>query len=295
MVSTDATQNRDRLWGVLWGFLGITTFSLTLPATRVGVPEFGPILFGPGRVLVAAALAAVVIVVNRDPVPDRRHWSDLALVILGVLLGFPLLTSYALQSLPASHGAVVIGLAPLATAFWATVLLGERPGRLFWAGCLSGVIAVLGFAIAEGAGQPQPADALLVAAALLVGLGYTFGGKLSKEIAPWRVLCWALIFAAPPVAAILIATGAATTPKPITPPGWLAFAWVGFGSTFFGFLVWYRGLALGGVARVGQVQLLQPILALFWSWMLLNETINATTWLAALGILVAVAVCVRSR
>ncbi len=279
---------------MLWGLLAVLIFSLTLPATRIAVPEFGAVMFGMGRVLIAAALAAVVVLVRRAPLPDRRHWPAFAVVVLCVPIGFPLLTSFAMKSLPASHGSIVVGLIPLATAAWSTVLHGERPSRLFWVGCIVGVLSVLGFAIAEGAGRPQPADALLFAAAVIVGLGYTFGAKLSQEMAAWRVHCWAMLFAALPAALICLA-GDSVSLTQTSPSGWFAMAWVGCGSMFCGFLAWYRGLALGGMARVGQMQLLMPLLSLVWSWLLVGETINATAWLAAFGILAAVGVCLRSR
>ena len=284
---SDAASRR----GLLWGLVGVVIFSFTLPATRVAVPEMGAVFVGLGRALVAGVLAVVLVAVRGDRPPERRHWPGLAFVSLGVVFGFPLLTAFALRSLPASHGAVIVGLIPAATAVMAVVRAGERPPLLFWIGCVGGVVAVLVFAVVEGAGSPQPADLLLFVAVVLVGAGYAEGGRLSREMAPWRVICWSLIGSIPllvvPVA-LAVGDGFRASPQ-----AWIGFAWVACMSMFGGFFAWYRGLALGGVARVGQLQLLQPVLAVGWSALFLGEVVSLPTVLAALLVVGAAGVCIR--
>ncbi len=289
-----AESGRDDARGFAFGLLGVLAFSLTLPATRIAAPALGGVVVGLGRAEVAALLAAALLLVRREPVPPRRLWPGLAIVAGGVVVGFPLLTSFALRQLPAAHGAVVVGLLPAATAVMAVARAGERPPPAFWWASGAGVGAVLFFAAAQGAGAPQPADALLLAAVALAGLGYAEGGRLAREMGGWRVICWALVLAAPfllPPVAVAVARGG------IAGDGraWAAFAYVSVVSMFLGFFAWYRGLALGGIARVGQVQLIQPVLTLAWAALLLGEVVDLPTALAALLVVGTVALGRRVR
>jgi len=274
--------------GYLWGFLGVLAFSFTLPATRAAVPELGGTIVGLGRAIVAAALAALLLIALREKPPDRRYWRSLVVVALGVVVGFPLLTAVALQSLPAAHGAVVVGLLPALTAVMAVLRGGEHPPPAFWLACGAGVIAVLIFAVVQGAGQPHPADLLLLGAVAAAALGYAEGGRLARELGGWRVICWALLISAPvlivPVGIAVAQHGLAASPK-----AWFGFAYVSVVSMFLGFFAWYRGLALGGIARVGQIQLVQPVLTLLWAALFLGEAIDLPTALAGLLVIASVA------
>ncbi len=283
----------DHQAGLMWGAIGLAVFSVTLPATRLAVPELGAITVGLGRGFVAAVLAVLLLIALRDRVPARRHWPGLIVVAIGVIVGFPLLISLALVTVPSSHGAVVTGLIPAATAIMAVVRAGERPTLRFWFGCAVGTAAVLLFAAVEGAGTPQLADLLLLGAVLAAGVGYAEGGRLAREIGAWRVICWALAFSGPLLALPVAWSLPADLPS-VSSNAWLGFAWVSLGSAFLGFFAWYRGLALGGVARVGQLQLLQPVLALGWSALLLGEQVTLEALGCSLLVLASVALCVRS-
>ncbi len=280
-----------RAEGMLLGALGVLAFSFTMPATRAAAPELGGVFVGLGRSLVAAVLAGAILFCLREPLPDRRHWPALALVALGVIIGFPLLSALAMQSLPSAHGAVATGLLPAATAVMGVLRAGERPSKLFWVGCLVGVVAVLAFAATEGAGHPQPGDLLLLAAVGLGALGYAEGGRLAREINGWRVICWALVLVAPLlIVPVLLAVGKHGVSA--SPRAWIGFSYVAVVSALLGFFAWYRGLALGGVAHVGQIQLVQPVLTLVWAALLLGEPIRLPSVLAALT-LIGVAICTQ--
>ena len=279
--------------GWLYGLVGILAFSVTLPATRAAVPDLGSTVVGLGRAVVAGVLAGGLLWLRRERLPERRYWLGLAIVALGVVVGFPICTALALQHVPAVHGAVVVGLLPAATAVMAVLRAGERPPPMFWLACLVGVVAVLIFAAAQGAGRPQPADGLLLAAVCLAAIGYAEGGRMARDLGGWRVICWALVLATP---VLLAPVGIAVADEGLSAGwgAWLGFAYVSVVSMFLGFFAWYRGLVLGGVARVGQVQLLQPILTLGWAALLLGEAIDGQTALAALLVVGSVAISRRS-
>lgn len=287
---TTVTPGSDRIRsGFLWGFVGVLAFSFTLPATRLAVPELGGTVVGLGRALIAALLAAGLLLVLKERPPDRRYWGNLVIVALGVVVGFPLLTAFALQRVPAVHGAVVVGLLPALTAVMAVLRGGEHPPRSFWFAVVAGVVAVLIFAVVQGAGQPQFADLLLLCAVIAAAVGYAEGGRLARELGGWRVICWALLISAPvlivPVAlAIVQQHGLHASPR-----AWLGFAYVSVISMLLGFFAWYRGLALGGIARVGQIQLVQPVMTMTWAALFLREVIDLPTALAGVLVIASVA------
>lgn len=275
--------------GLLFGALGVLIFSFSLPATRLAVPVLGGWSVGFGRAVIAGLLSLALLVIRREPLPTRSVWWNLAVVVLGVIVGFPVLSSLALQYIPASHSAVIVGLAPAATALMAVLRGNERPPRIFWLSCGLGIVAVLIFALASGAGQIQREDLLLLGAVVLVGLGYAEGARLARSMGGWRVICWALVLALPfmTVAALISLNGrdlAAVSAK-----SWLAFSYLSAFSMFLGFFAWYHGLAVGGIARVSQLQLAQPVLTLLWSAILLGESIAPVTVIAALFVVLSVA------
>ena len=274
--------------GLRYGLVGVLGFSLTLPATRVAVAYLDPSVVGLGRALVAAALAGLLLAITRQRRPGRAEVGSLAIVAGGVILGFPFLSAWALRQVPAAPGAIVTGLLPLATALAAAIRIGERPSWQFWLASLAGSAAVIGFAVVTGGGGLHAADLALLAAVAAGAVGYAEGGRLARTLGGWQVICWALLLAAPfvsiPVGLALWQHGANAPPA-----AWLGFGYVAVISQLLAFFAWYRGLALGGVARVSQIQLLQPFLTLLASALLLHEQITPATLLVALAVLLSVA------
>jgi len=237
--------------------------------------------------VIAAAVAGAALSVVRAPMPSRSQWRRLAVVSVGVAVGFPLLSSVALQHVGAAHAAVLAGLMPAATAIAAVVRGGERPSRGFWLAAAAGLVAVLVFAAVRGAGRPTWADLLLLGAIALVGVGYAEGGALSRTMPGWQVIAWALVLAAPVLLPLSAYSVLVDAPQEPGAGAWLGLAYVSLVSMFLGFVWWYRGLAMGGVARIGQLQLAQPVLTLGWAAVLLGEHIDLLTGVAALAVLAA--------
>jgi drug/metabolite transporter (DMT)-like permease len=279
---------------IAWGALGVLAFSLSLPMTRLAVEDLNATFVGLGRALVAAALAALLLAWRRERLPERRDLPRFAIVGLGVVVGFPIFTSLALQHTSSAHASVVVGLLPAATAAWAVARAGERPPRAFWLAAAAGLVAVLAFAATQGVNGIEAADLFVLAAVALAGLGYAEGGALSRRYGGWQVICWALLLSAP---VLVIPVGLAIADSGLHASGtaWLGFAYVALVSMFLGFFAWYHGLALGGVAKIGQVQLAQPVLTLLWSFLLLGERVTASMILAALAVLACVVATQRTR
>lgn len=272
-------------WGS--GMLGVVIFSGSLPATRVAVDGFSPLFLTSARAVIATALGAMLLLLLRQTWPRRQDVVPLAIVALGVVVGFPLLTALALQHITAAHSIVFVGLLPLATAIFGVLRGGERPKPAFWLFSCIGSATVVGFALSGGGSGSVEGDLLMVAAILLCGLGYAEGATLSRRLGGWQVISWALALSLPVMLAIMLATLPATWGS-IGVPAWLGLAYVSVFSMLIGFVFWYRGLALGGIAGVGQLQLLQPFFGLLLAGLLLHEPI-AWTMIAATAVVV---VCV---
>ena len=275
------------------GFLGVLAFSFTLPATRVAVEELDPVFVGIGREAIAAILAGMILIATRAPLPAPRQLRSLAIVASGVVFGWPLFSALALQGLTSAHSAVIIGILPAATAVAAVLRAGEHPTRGFWLASLAGLASVLAFAATQGAGVSWGDIQILVAVAL-GAIGYAEGGALAREMGGWRVICWAVFLSAPLTVPIgLIA--ALGSDLHAGDDAWLGFAYVSVISALFGFFPWYAGLARGGVAKIGQIQLLQPLLTLAWSALLLNEHIGPATIVASIAVLASVVATQQTR
>ncbi len=258
-------------WGS--GLVGVVIFSGSLPATRIAVAGFTPLFLTSARAVVAALLGAAVLAALRQKRPGRRDLVPLAVVALGVVIGFPLLTALALQHVTSARSIVFIGLLPLATAIFGVLRGGERPEAAFWLFSTAGGLAVAGFALAQGGGASPAGDLDMVGAILLCGLGYAEGASLSRRLGGWQVISWALVLALPVMAPLALATAPASWGA-VGLPAWAGLAYVSVFSMLVGFVFWYRGLALGGIAGVGQLQLLQPFFGLSLAALLLGEPIS---------------------
>ncbi|MFG2297546.1 DMT family transporter [Streptomyces sp. NPDC048603] len=279
--------------GTAFAVLGVFAFSLTFPATVWGLQSFGPWSLVSLRTVLAALLAAGFLLALRVPLPAREHRAGLAVVAGGVVIGFPVLTTLALQTSSTSHAAVVVGLLPLTTAAFAALRTGARPSRTFWAAAVTGAVVVLGFTLAQSGGAPSAGDGFLFAALLACAAGYTEGGRLAKVMPGWQVIGWALVLCLP-LAVVGAVAGLAAEPVLLTGQGVAGLVWAAAGSTFLGLYVWYRGMARIGPARASQLQLAQPLLTLVWSVALLGERLSPAAPLAACAVLVCIAVTQRS-
>jgi len=296
MTGTVAAAGRDPLGeskGMLLGFIGVAVFSLTLPVTRLAMADSDPVVFGLGRSLLAAAVAAAILLATRQRWPRGREWRALAVVAAGVIFGFPLLSAWGMQRVPAAHGGVVLGILPLATVMASVVMLRERPSLGFWLISLTGGAAVVTFSLLRGGGSPWSEAGIghlaLLASVACAAVGYAEGARLTRSLGGWQVICWALVLAFPlllvPVVPAVIVHG-----LPGSPQSWAAFLYVALFSQLFGFFAWNRGLAMGGVARVSQVQLLQTFLTIAASALLLGEGIDAMTLGFAVFVVASVAI-----
>lgn len=290
------TVTADRVTGLALGAVGVLAFSLSLPLTRIGVQQLDPWFVAFGRAVGAALLAGAYLRITGAPRPTPAQWRRLAVVAAGVVVGFPMFTSLALTTQTSAHGAVVVAVLPAMTAVFAVLRAGERPSPAFWAAGAAGLLAVLTFLVTSGGvgGALTVADLLLLAAVLLCALGYAEGGALSRELGGARTICWALLVALP-VTVPITAAAALAHPPHADATAWAAFGYLTAVSMFLGFFAWYAGLARGGIAQVGQIQLAQPVLTLAWSALLLGETVTPASIAAALVVLGCVVLIQRTR
>ena len=279
-------QTSSKGWGS--GLLGVVIFSGSLPATRVAVMGFSPWFLTSARAVIAAALGLLLLGVLREKRPSRGDLVSLSIVAIGVVLGFPLLTALALQHITSAQSIMFIGLLPLSTAVFGVLRGAERPQPAFWLCAGLGSLAVASFALLQGGAISIEGALLMVGAILLCGLGYAEGAALSRRLGGWQVISWALALAMPVMAAIAAATWPASWAG-IDAPAWIGLAYVSVFSMLVGFVFWYRGLALGGIAGVGQLQLLQPFFGLALAGLLLHEPVAWTMVLVTVLVVLCVA------
>ncbi len=274
--------------GMLLGLCGVIAFSLTLPFTRAIIHVFDPLFIASGRVILATLAAIAWLKFTQSPIPNKSQWKKIIVVASGITFGFPIFTSIAMKSLPASHGGVVLGLLPMATAIFGALIYHERPSIAFWATCLIGSALVVVYSLLQGGGHLQQADIALLIAVVSVSISYAVGATLSRELGGLQVVSWALVISSP----ILLVVAIATSPiefATIKFTHWLSLIYLALVSQWLSFLFWYKGLAIGGIARVSQIQLLQPFITIFASVVIVGEWLDTRTILFASLVVVVVA------
>jgi drug/metabolite transporter (DMT)-like permease len=290
---TSLSSSRERL-GLVLGFVGMAIFGGTLPATRIAVSAIDPMALTALRTAIAGLCSLALLMVLRRPLPPRALWPQLAIVMLCVSILFPFLMALAVQTVDASHGGVVLGILPIATALVAVAITHERPKPLFWIASVAGAALVIAFALRQGGGALSAGDLLLFAAVAVSSIGYAFSGRLTAQMPGWEVISWVLVMALP----ISLPAAALTMPADLTHIAlkpWLALLYVAVFSQWIGFFAWNAGMAMGGIARVSQVQLLQPFITFALAAFFNGETITPQIVLFAAAVVATVAISTRTR
>ena len=280
--------------GMLLGFIGVLMFSLTLPFTRIAVAELSPYFVTFGRSSLGGICAVLLFIFTRPKLPTPSQLIRLSVMALGVVYGFPLFVSLAMTTLPSAHGGIVLGVLPLVTAVVGALRFRERPSLAFWITAVLGSVLVVTYAYLNGSGGLASEDGLLFFAVLSAAVGYSEGGKLSEEMSSVEVISWALVLTLP-INLLLAYQYLDFEISSVSTPALVSFIYVGVISMYVGFFFWYRGIALGGMARVGQVQLLQPFLTLLGAYALLDEHITAMNVVFALCVVTVVVLGKRTR
>ncbi len=275
--------------GMLYGLLGVILFSLTLPVTRLIIPYLDPVFIGLGRSVVAALVAILILLIFKQSFPTIRQIKLLLLTSIGIIAGFPVLTGFGMQTVPASHGSVVIGLLPLLTAVFAVIISNERPTIGFWLAAIAGATLVVIYSLFQGGLELHKGDLYLVAASILGAFGYAMSGKIAREMGGWQVICWVNVLGLPftVLGAWLMRPESFSQ---ISTQTWMGFLYLALASQLFGFFLWNKGLVLGGIARVSQTQLLQPFFSIFAAIWLLGEHVDLLTYGFAIAVVIAIAV-----
>jgi drug/metabolite transporter (DMT)-like permease len=287
-----AASGDDISRGFALGILGVVIFAMTLPMTRLAVgdahdPQLPPAFVTAGRAALAGLLSLAYLRGVRAPWPARQHWRTLLICALGTVLGFPWFLALALRHVDAMHAAVVTGVLPLGTAVAAALWLRQRASIGFWVCAAIGCALVLAFAARQGQGALAAADGLLLLAVASASIGYVAGAQVSTRLPAQQVICWVLVLSLPLTLPAMWLTWPADA-HAVRASAWGGFVYVTLFSMWLGFFAWYRGLALGGVLRVSQVQLVQPFLALLFAVPVLGERLDAATVVFALAVMAVV-------
>lgn len=283
-IHTGETKSSN---GWLNGLLGVIIFSGSLPATRIAVLDLDPFFVTVARATIAGMLALIVLLINKEKFPQKTQFLSLGIVALGVVIGFPLLSALALRYVTSAHSIVFVGILPVSTAVFSIIRGSERPRPVFWIFSILGSLLVVGYALKQGISSSPVGDILMLFSVILCGLGYAEGGKLSKTLGGWQVISWALVFSLPvvlPLTFIFLPTTVAN----VGIAAWTSLAYVSLFSMFIGFIFWYKGLAQGGIAAIGQLQLLQPFFGLILAASMLHEEVNIGMLFVTIGVILCV-------
>lgn len=273
--------------GWINGFIGVAIFSASLPATRVAVADFDPLFLTVARASIAGLLGTALLFILKQKYPAKSDIVSLMIIAFGVVIGFPLFTALALQHITSAHSIIFIALLPLATAIFGVIRTGDSPHPAFWIFAILGSALVAGFAGTQDLSGSWVGDAFMLAAIIVCGLGYAEGAILSRRLGGWQVISWALVISLP----IMLPVSFITMPPTFTtiaPTAWIALGYVSLFSMLIGFVFWYRGLAQGGIAAVGQLQLLQPFMGLLLSAFLLGEHVSLLMGVVSLAVIFCV-------
>lgn len=274
--------------GWINGFIGVLLFSGSMPATKAAVMGLPPAFVTVTRAAIAGVLALCMLLLFREKLPAKKQIPSLLLVVIGAVIGFPLLSAIALQHMSAAHSLIYAAMLPLCTALFAVFRAGERPGYLFWFFSITGSLLVIGFALTQHISVSLTGDLLMFIAVILCGMAYAEGAKLSSTLGGWQVISWALVLSIPVVLPAVFILQPASFAG-VDSSAWLGLGYVSLFSMFIGFVFWYRGLAQGGIAAVGQLQLLQPFFGLGLAAWLLHENVSTGMLLTTIGVLCCVA------
>jgi drug/metabolite transporter (DMT)-like permease len=281
--------------GLLLGFIGMCLFAGTLPATRLAVSGFDPWFLTVARAALAGSAGLAVLIVLRRRAPPRSLWLEMFVAALCTVVGFPLFAALAMMTVPAAHGGVVLGILPLATAAAAAIFAHERPSRGFWLASAIGAIIVLTFMLRRSGGKPFSAGDLFLLGTVASGaLGYTFSGRLAARMPGWEVISWQVAIFLPLAALATFALWPANIVS-VSISSWAGLGYVGFVSQYTAFFVFNAALAIGGIARVGQVMLLQPFAIVALALPVNGEPINVETILFATAVVATVLIGQRMR
>ena len=285
--------SREQL-GLFLGFVGVVIFGGTLPGTRLAVSAIDPVALTALRAAIAGVCSLALLIALRRPLPPRALWPQLVIAMICVVILFPLFMALGMQSVDASHGGVVLGVLPIATALAAVAITHERPRPLFWIASLAGAALVIAFALRQGGGAMSSGDLLLFAAVAVSAIGYAFSGRLTSSMPGWEVISWVLVIALPisiPAAWFTMPADILQLPaKPL-----LGLVYVTLFSQWIGFFAWNAGLAMGGIARVSQAQLLQPFVTFGLAASFNGETITWQIVAFAAAVVATVAISTRTR
>jgi drug/metabolite transporter (DMT)-like permease len=284
---------RNEKLAFLLGLIAVCGFSVGLPMARVAVTEFDPLYVGMGRAFVASILAAIYLLIVRAPIPKKKHTGALLSVGIGISVSFPYLSSIALQYVSASHAAIVTGLLPLSTAYWISLNKSEKPSKSFWIWSVLGCVAVVSYTLYVSGGTIHTADLLLLGTVVLGGMGYAYGALAAKEIGGINVMCWGLVYAFPLLACFVVPKVFTVGLPHVSITAWIAMAYLICISQLFGMMLWYKALSMGSIAKLSQIQLLQPFLTLIIA-AIFGERVDWIMFLAATTVVFSIAMSRKS-
>jgi drug/metabolite transporter (DMT)-like permease len=288
------TTPRER-FGLTLGVAGVCLFAGTLPATRLTVASIDPLFLSAVRAAIAGCAGVICLLALRRPLPPRKLWDKLLVAALCTIVGFPVLMALAMVTVPAAHGGVVLGILPLVTAGAAAIVAHERPSLGFWLVSLAGAALVVVFVLSQSEARTFAlGDVYLFGTVLAGAFGYALSGRLSMSMPGWEVVSWQVAAFLPfsAIAALLLWPHDLSA---VPASAWGGLAYVSLVSQYFAFFVFNAAMALAGVARAGQLMLLQPFVIVVLAALVNGEPVRLATLGYAAAVVIVVVIGQRMR
>lgn len=290
-INTNANDNQNL--AVLLGLISVMAFSLTLPFAKVAVQALTGLETGLLRCLIAGMVAIPILWLTKSSLPNRLQVKRLFLGSLGIVYGFPIFSAIGMQTVPVSHGAIVLTLMPLTTAVLGSLLTKKPMSVKFWLWSVLGGVLVLGYVVMtydlESFGF---GDVYLVLAMFLGSFGYVQSSRLAScDINPmkgWQVVCWMVVLNLPVIVLLCLLFVDISHVQSMTALQTFALLFLGLVSNLLAFFSWNKALAMGGIAKISQLQLLQTFMTYGVAIVFMNEMIDLLSVLVCVLVVVTV-------
>lgn len=279
---------------VLWGstYLGI----------RVAIETMPPFLMASVRFLLAGSILFAVLRARGLPWPDARQWRANAIIGILLLLGGNGLVVWAELTIPSGITALLIGIGPLFIVLteWAWPG-GLRPSLLTIAALLLGFAGVTWLAApweSQAGGALNPAGVIaILSACFFWALGSIYSRHAKHGADPLLAASLQMLGGGLALALVAWLHGdfASLEVARISARGWFAFGYLVVFGSLIGFSTFVWLMKHSTPARAATYAYVNPVVAVFLGWLILDEPVTTRTLVASAVIVAAVAIITTEK
>lgn len=279
-------ENKGIPMYLVYGMITIVIWSSTFAFSKVCLEAFTAPVLSMYRFIFAGLFMLVFAIVKKIGMPEKKDWP---IFLFSAAIGFSvyqLVFNKGIDMLTSATACIIIATTPVITAVFARILFGEKLRIGGWIGmmiCFAGILVLMLWngVLSINAGIIW----MLVAAGFLAG--YTLlQRKLTQTYTALQSTAYSIILGAIMLLAVM-PFGGIEQAVHASPKVWLCTAYLGFIGSAVSYLCWSKALALTDqTAKVSNLQFIQPILAMFWGFVIVAEVPTIDMYL---GLIIVVA------